>query len=78
MTLDGVLGVVKMTTNQGLVGYSEITDSNGSPHGMAGVVRDLTPLLLGRDRGMAQALRKCTWRPVKALEGLFIRLFRMR
>ena len=40
---------VKMTTNQGLVGYSEITDSNGSPHGMAGVVRDLTPLLLGRD-----------------------------
>jgi len=40
---------LKATTNDGLVGWSEITDSHGSPRGLAGVVEDLAPLVVGRD-----------------------------
>lgn len=40
---------VKITTDEGLVGWSECTDSHGSPLGMAGVVKDLSPLLVGQD-----------------------------
>jgi galactonate dehydratase len=40
---------VKITTDEGLVGWSECTDSHGSPLGMQGVVRDLSPLLVGQD-----------------------------
>jgi galactonate dehydratase len=40
---------VKATTIDGLVGWSECTDSHGSPQGMEGVVRDLAPLLIGQD-----------------------------
>ncbi len=40
---------VKATTEDGLVGWSECTDSHGSPLGMEGVVRDLAPLLIGQD-----------------------------
>ena len=40
---------VKITTDEGLVGWSECTDSHGSPSGMQGVVRDLSPLLIGQD-----------------------------
>jgi len=40
---------VKITTDEGLVGWSECTDSHGSPLGMQGVVRDLSPLLIGQD-----------------------------
>jgi L-alanine-DL-glutamate epimerase-like enolase superfamily enzyme len=40
---------VKITTDEGLVGWSECTESNGSPHGMEGVVRDMAPLIVGRE-----------------------------
>lgn len=40
---------VKVTTADGLVGWSECSDSHGSPRGMAGVVQDLAPLLIGKD-----------------------------
>jgi galactonate dehydratase len=40
---------VKITTDEGLIGWSECTDSHGSPLGMQGVVRDLSPLLIGQD-----------------------------
>jgi len=40
---------VRATTDDGLVGWSECTDSHGSPLGMEGVVRDLAPLLIGQD-----------------------------
>ncbi|MDA9030959.1 mandelate racemase/muconate lactonizing enzyme family protein [Candidatus Pseudothioglobus singularis] len=40
---------VKITTNEGLIGWSECTDSHGSPHGMAGVVKDFKSLLIGQD-----------------------------
>jgi L-alanine-DL-glutamate epimerase-like enolase superfamily enzyme len=39
----------KVTTDEGLVGYSEVTDSHGSPRGLRGIVKDLEPLLIGRD-----------------------------
>ena len=40
---------VKATTDDGLVGWSEVTDSHGSPTGLAGVVADLAPLVAGKD-----------------------------
>ena len=40
---------VKATTDDGLVGWAEVTDSHGSPHGLAGIVEDLAPLVVGRD-----------------------------
>ena len=40
---------IKISTDEGLVGWSECTDSHGSPRGIEGVVKDLTPLLLEQD-----------------------------
>jgi L-alanine-DL-glutamate epimerase-like enolase superfamily enzyme len=40
---------VKATTDDGLVGWAEVTDSHGSPRGLAGIVQDLAPLVVGRD-----------------------------
>ena len=40
---------LKATTDDGLVGWSEVTDSHGSPRGLAGIVEDLAPLVVGRD-----------------------------
>lgn len=40
---------VKLETDDGFVGWSEITDSHGSPRGLAGIVEDLAPLVVGRD-----------------------------
>ena len=40
---------LKATADDGTVGWAEITDSHGSPHGLAGIVRDLAPLVVGRD-----------------------------
>ena len=39
---------VRIETDKGLVGWGECSD-NRSPHGIAGCVRDLAPLLLGQD-----------------------------
>ena len=39
---------VRIETDDGLVGWGECSD-NRSPHGLAGCVRDLTPLLVGQD-----------------------------
>ena len=49
---------IKVTTNEGLVGWSECTDSHGSPQGMAGVVKDLLPLLVGQD---PRKIEKLCW-----------------
>jgi galactonate dehydratase len=40
---------VKATTDDDLVGWAEVTDSHGSPRGLAGIVEDLAPLVVGRD-----------------------------
>ena len=39
---------VKVSTDEGVTGYGECSDSN-VPHGMVGVVEDLKPVLLGKD-----------------------------
>ncbi|MBA2425286.1 MAG: mandelate racemase/muconate lactonizing enzyme family protein [Actinobacteria bacterium] len=40
---------LKVTTEDGLVGWAEITDSHGSPRGLAGIVEDIAPVVVGRD-----------------------------
>ena len=40
---------IKITIDSGLVGWSECTDSHGSPKGIEGVIKDLTPLVIGKD-----------------------------
>ncbi len=40
---------LKATADDGSVGWAEITDSHGSPRGLAGIVEDLAPVVVGRD-----------------------------
>jgi galactonate dehydratase len=40
---------LKATTDDGLVGWAEVTDSHGSPRGLAGIVEDLAPVVVGKD-----------------------------
>jgi galactonate dehydratase len=47
---------LKATTDDGAVGWAEITDSHGSPRGLAGVVEDLAPLVVGRDPRAVEAI----------------------
>jgi galactonate dehydratase len=47
---------MKATADDGTVGWSEVTDSHGSPHGLAGVVEDLAPLVVGRDPRAVEAI----------------------
>ncbi len=49
---------LKATTDDGAVGWAEITDSHGSPRGLSGIVEDLAPLVVGRD---ARAVERIVW-----------------
>ncbi|MBA2741977.1 MAG: mandelate racemase/muconate lactonizing enzyme family protein [Actinobacteria bacterium] len=49
---------LKATTDDGLVGWAEITDSHGSPRGLAGIVEDLAPLVVGQD---PRAVERIYW-----------------
>ena len=40
---------LKATADDGSVGWAEITDSHGSPRGLAGIVEDLSEVVVGRD-----------------------------
>ena len=40
---------IKITTNNDLVGWSECTDSHGSPLGIQGVIQDLKSLLIDQN-----------------------------
>src|ERR1700758_5398004 len=40
---------LKITSDEGLHGWAEVTDAHGSPRGLAGIVDDLAPLVLDRD-----------------------------
>lgn len=40
---------LKATADDGSVGWAEVTDSHGSPRGIAGIVEDVAPLVVGRD-----------------------------
>lgn len=46
---------VKVTTDDGIVGYGECTDWR-APHALVGGVRDLAPLVVGRDPGGIRAI----------------------
>jgi len=47
---------IKITTDEGLVGWSECTDSHGSPLGLEGIIKDLSPLLIGQDPRLTEKL----------------------
>jgi L-alanine-DL-glutamate epimerase-like enolase superfamily enzyme len=47
---------LKLTTDDGIVGWSEVTDSHGSPRGIAAIVEDLAPLVVGRDPRAHEAI----------------------
>jgi L-alanine-DL-glutamate epimerase-like enolase superfamily enzyme len=47
---------LKATADDGTVGWAEITDSHGSPRGLAGIVEDLAPLVVDRDAGAVEAV----------------------
>jgi L-alanine-DL-glutamate epimerase-like enolase superfamily enzyme len=49
---------LKATTDDGLVGWAEITDSHGSPQGLAGIVEDLAPVVVGQD---PRAVERVYW-----------------
>lgn len=49
---------IKISTDEGVIGWSECTDSHGSPRGIEGVVKDLSPLLIGHD---PRAVEKLYW-----------------
>src|SRR6185436_20522303 len=49
---------LKATADDGAVGWAEITDSHGSPHGLAGIVEDLAPNVVGRD---PRAVERIVW-----------------
>src|SRR6185503_20414266 len=49
---------LKATTDDGAVGWAEMTDSHGSPRGLAGIVEDLAPHVVGRD---PRAVERIVW-----------------
>jgi L-alanine-DL-glutamate epimerase-like enolase superfamily enzyme len=54
---------LKVTADDGAVGWAEITDSHGSPHGLAGIVVDLAPHVVGRD---PRAVERIVWDLIRA------------
>ena len=63
---------VKATTDDGLVGWSEVTDSHGSPTGLAGVVSDLAPLVVGRDPRAVEAIHWDLYRRTRQSPGSIV------
>src|SRR5437764_3705823 len=47
---------LKATADDGAIGWAEITDSHGSPHGLAGIVEDLSSLVVGREPRMVERI----------------------
>lgn len=50
---------IKISTDEGIHGWSECTDSHGSPKGLLGVIDDLSELLIGED---PRATEKLYWK----------------
>jgi L-alanine-DL-glutamate epimerase-like enolase superfamily enzyme/CMP-N-acetylneuraminic acid synthetase len=63
---------IKATTEEGLVGWAEITDSHGSPRGLAGIVDDLSPLVVGRDPRPVEAIHWDLYRATRQSPGSII------
>jgi len=49
---------LKITTDAGLIGWAEITDSHGSPRGLRGIIEDLSPYVVGQD---PRAVERIYW-----------------
>src|SRR2546425_3969623 len=56
---------LKATTDEGRVGWSVITISNGSPHGLAGAIEDLAPLVVGRDPRATERISSDLYRAMR-------------
>lgn len=63
---------LKATAADGLVGWSEITDSHGSPRGLQGIVSDLAPLVVGRDPRAVEAIYWDLYRATRQSPGSVI------
>ena len=63
---------LKATTEDGAVGWAEITDSHGSPRGLAGIVEDLAPLVVGRDARAVEAIYWDLYRATRQSPGSVI------
>jgi galactonate dehydratase len=63
---------LKATTDDGLVGWAEITDSHGSPRGLAGIVDDLAPLVVGRDPRVGEGIYWDLYRATRQSPGSVI------
>ena len=63
---------LKGETEDGLVGWSEITDSHGSPRGLAGIVEDLAPLVVGRDARAVERIHGDLYRHTRQSPGSVI------
>jgi L-alanine-DL-glutamate epimerase-like enolase superfamily enzyme len=63
---------LKLTTDDGFVGWSEVTDSHGSPRGIAGIVEDLAPLVVGRDPRAHEAIYWDLYRATRQSPGSVI------
>ena len=58
--------------DDGLVGWSEVTDSHGSPTGLAGVVSDLAPLVVDRDPRAFEAIHWDLYRRTRQSPGSIV------
>ena len=47
---------LKISTDEGIVGWSECTESFGSPRGLMGVIEDFKPLLISEDPRLVEKL----------------------
>ena len=63
---------LKATTDDGTCGWAEITDSHGSPRGLAGIVEDLAPLVVGRDPRAVEAVYWDLYRATRQSPGSVI------
>jgi galactonate dehydratase len=63
---------LRATTDDGLAGWAEITDSHGSPRGLAGIVEDLAPLVVGRDARAVEAIHWDLYRHTRQSPGSVI------
>jgi len=63
---------LKATTDEGSVGWAEITDSHGSPRGLAGIIDDLAPLVIGRDPRPVEAVYWDLYRATRQSPGSVI------
>ncbi len=60
---------LKARTDDGLTGWSEVTDSHGSPRGIAGVVEDLALLVVGRDPRPVERIYRDLYRATRQSPG---------